>query len=118
MMKAQRGRINSITSVVGATGSAGRPITLRLKRVSLVSPSRWRARSVPQYHRQRRGTGFDRYRYDPGAAGSAASGSGSRFHCNDRASRGMSPMWWRFWRRRTRTMSRATLHVNGGMFMA
>ena len=73
-----------------------------------------------QYHRQRRGTGFDRYRYDPGAAGSAALALVESIPlANGRAMQRDVANVVAFQRRRTRDyVTGATPHVNGGIAMA
>ena len=118
MMKARRGRIIQIGSVVGASGNPGQANYAAAKAGLIGLPSRWRRSREPQYHRQLRRPGLHRHRPDEGAEPAQRDALLSRIPLNrlgtpediaDAVLFLASP--------RAAYITGATLHVNGGMLM-
>ena len=121
MMKERRGRIVSLTSIVGLTGNAGTgQLRGRKGRHPRFHEIPGQGNRLARRHRERRGAGIHRYRHDAGAqrrAAHGAHGAGADGAARDAST--TSP-------RRCCSCARPgasyitgeTLHVNGGMYMA
>ncbi len=121
MMKARKGRIISIASVVGVTGNPG-PGQLRggqggHHRLHQVARSRGGlARHYGERHRAR----IHRHGHDAGAErGAARELERAKCRSADWVNRPTSPPRWHFWPLpEAAYITGETLHVNGGMYMA
>ncbi len=121
MMKARKGRIINIASVIGVTGNAG---TVELRcgegrhhRVLEVAGARNR---LARHHRQRRRAGLHRHRHDARAARRAARGACSRRSRSGRlgAPDDIAKAVAFLASPAAAYITGETLHVNGGMYMA
>ena len=120
MMKARKGRIISIASVVGLTGNPGQANYAAAK-AGIIAFSKSLAREIgtPRHHRQRGGAGLHRYRHDPRAAAkSPAQALLGQIALGRLGEARTSPRPWRFLASPAAAyITGETLHVNGGMYM-
>jgi 3-oxoacyl-[acyl-carrier protein] reductase len=115
MMKARKGRIVNIASVIGLTGNPGRPTTPRPRPASSVLEVARTRNRLARHHRQRRRAGLHRHRHDARLPEERDALLG-QIALGRLGARKTSPRRWRSWPPRP-YITGETLHVNGGMYM-